>query len=194
LKKYFYILLSLIIIISGCESKKAEWNFGTKTYLNQNNKPFKIQRELEGNIWIANFIFTNCETVCLPMSANFKKLAELVEKENLKVKFISFSVDPEIDNPETLKRYSSNYDAEKFDWNFLTSYSQKYIEKYAKDKFQTYVYKPDSSNTDHISSHNQVIHGTSFYLVDKNGHIVETYAGVQDVKFDEIINKIKEID
>jgi protein SCO1/2 len=193
LKKYLYLLLFLTIVISGCEQKESKWNFGTKTYLNQNNKPFKVQKELQGKVWIANFIFTNCETVCIPMSANFKKLAELAEKENLEVKLISFSVDPETDNPETLKKYSSTYDAEKYDWNFLTSYSQKYIEKYAKDKFQTYVYKPDTKNT-HATGHNQVIHGTSFYLVDKDGNIVETYAGVQDVKFDEIINKVKEID
>jgi protein SCO1/2 len=193
LRKLFSIILIQVLLISGCSSKENKWEFGTKTFLNQYNKPFNLKKELEGEIWIANFIFTECNTVCLPMTANFEKLAKMTKENKLKVKFISFSVDPNTDSPDALSKFSSNYNANDYNWNFLTSYSQEFIEKFAMEKFQMYVKKPKNNISNISEGHNQVIHGTSFILINKKGEIVDTYAGVQNVQFEEIINKIKEI-
>lgn len=56
---------------------------------------------MKDKVWVADFIFTSCETVCPPMTANMEKLQNMLQKEGIKdVEFVSFSVDPEVDTPE----------------------------------------------------------------------------------------------
>ena len=66
---------------------------------------------------------------------------------------------------------------------FLTGYSQDTIEDLAKESFKLLVQKPAEGD--------QVIHGTSFSLVDQTGTVVQQYSGVDDVPFEEIIKHIK---
>lgn len=71
-------------------------------------KPFS-KSDLKGKVWIADFIFTSCETVCLPMTSNMTKLQQQLKDEGITdVEFVSFSVDPEIDKPDVLKSMVTN--------------------------------------------------------------------------------------
>ena len=67
----------------------------------------------------------------------------------------------------------------------LTGYTQKEIENFAREQFQTIVQKPDSSN--------QVIHGTNFYLVDDKGYIVNEYNYIDESYVDEMMQDIEKI-
>jgi protein SCO1/2 len=67
----------------------------------------------------------------------------------------------------------------------LTGYSQEEIEQFAKESFQTLVDKPDSTN--------QVVHGTSFYLVDQHGKVMKKYSGVSNTPYEDIIRDIKRL-
>ncbi|WP_413465954.1 SCO family protein [Metabacillus litoralis] len=141
--------------------------------------------DLSGQIWLADFIFTNCETVCPPMTAHMKELKKRAEAEGLDVKVVSFSVDPEVDTKEKLKEFASNYSISFDDWYFLTGYEQKEIEEFAMDSFKTIVQKPQDSD--------QVIHVSNFYLVDQNGVVMKDYSGVTDTPYDQIIEDIKSL-
>lgn len=94
---------------------------------------------------------------------------------------VSFSVDPTVDTPKKLKEYVMKFNGDLTNWYLLTGYSQEFIEKYALKNFKTIVKKPDNEN--------QVIHGTSFFLVDQNGKIVKSYDGIK-VPYEDIINDI----
>lgn len=184
---YFLIIVMVVLLLSACGQKGIEnpldYPVNDFSAVTEENKPFE-KKNLDGKIWLADFIFTNCADVCPPMTANMTKLQKMVNEEELKnVEFVSFSVDPTVDTPEKLKAYSKNYGLNSDNWTFLTGYSQEYIETYARETFKTLVKKPQEGD--------QVIHQTYFYLVAPDGKIKKAYSGFDEVPYDEIINDIK---
>src|SRR5690625_7344815 len=79
-------------------------------------------QDLEGKWWIADLIFTNCETVCIPMTINMTKIQKQAAEKDLDINFLSFSVDPENDTPEVLTEYAHNFDVGVDNWTSLTVY------------------------------------------------------------------------
>lgn len=73
---------------------------------------------MAGKIWVADFIFTNCPTICPAMTQEMARLqSEFVTDP---VYFVSFSVDPERDTVDALSRYATAYGADDRRWHFLT--------------------------------------------------------------------------
>lgn len=162
----------LALLLSGCGSgieDPLNWEIEDFTFTNQNNEEVGLS-DLKGEVWIADFIFTNCTTVCLSMTPNMVDLQQQFKDEGMDVRIVSFSVDPTFDKPEVLKSYAENYGADLASWDLLTGYAPEFLDRFAMDNFRTVARKPEDSD--------QVLHGTGFYLVDKNGVIMKTYDGV----------------
>ncbi len=186
-KKWMLIgLISLMAVLAACSNEIEDplnWEIESFNYMNQNEKMVSLD-DLKGKVWMADFVFTNCETVCPPMTYNMTKLNEALVEEGVEdVQFVSFSVDPTVDTPDKIKAFMANYDLAKADWQFLTGYSQEEIEAFAQQNFKALVRKPSEGT--------QVDHGTSFYLVDQDGKIIKVYPGFQDVPLEDIVNDIK---
>jgi protein SCO1 len=186
-KKWFAPLLILILVLSACGKKEIKdavnWPVNDFNYTNQNGEAFGL-KDLKGKVWVADFIFTNCEDVCSPMTFNMEKLQQLTKKEGIEnIQFVSFSVDPAVDTPAVLTKFGENFNADFSNWNFLTGYKQEEIEKLAFDSFKAWVKKPEQGD--------QVIHGTDFYLVGPEGNVVKTYTGLTDIPYDQIIEEMK---
>ncbi|CAH0274918.1 SCO1 protein homolog [Peribacillus sp. Bi96] len=178
---------SILLLLTACGSNGVpdakNWDLEDFSYIDQEGEPFS-KSDLKGRVWVADFIFTSCETVCLPMTANMSKLQQQLKDEGISdVEFVSFSVDPEIDKPDVLKKFGDQFNVDYGNWHFLTGYGQEEIEQFALDNFKTIVKKPEAED--------QVIHGTSFFLMDQDGKIIRDYTGLQDIPFDEIIKHIK---
>ncbi|WP_221563368.1 SCO family protein [Alkalihalobacillus sp. TS-13] len=189
--RVIFLLISLAIVLAACGGEKLEkpsdLDFEVKDfeYKNQDGETVRLS-DLEGKVWIADFVFTNCNTVCPPMTNNMASLQKNIKEAGLEnVEIVSFSVDPEVDSPKVLKEFGSKFNADFSNWHFLTGYGQKEIEEFAKDSFKTPVQKTGQSD--------QVTHGTSFYLVDQNGTIVTKYSGTDrsDKDDQEVIKDIK---
>ncbi|KAB7708196.1 redoxin domain-containing protein [Bacillus aerolatus] len=186
----FYLLIasiSILLLIAGCSNSAFEGNMDVKMqdfeHTNQNNEKVSLE-DLKGKVWIADLIFTNCTTVCQPMTKNMTDLQKMLEEEGIEdYRMVSFSVDPEVDTPEKLKEYISYYDADEKKWDLLTGYEPEYIREFAEKNFQTLAVPDPNSN--------QVMHGTSFYLVNKEGTVVKNYSGAEDVPFEEIVQDVK---
>jgi protein SCO1 len=75
------ILLTFILtlLLTACGSKGIKdaynWSIDDFSYMDQNKEPFGLEN-LKGKVWVADFIFTNCDDVCLPMTANMKKIQD----------------------------------------------------------------------------------------------------------------------
>ncbi|MDQ0217966.1 SCO family protein [Peribacillus cavernae] len=180
-------IFMVCLLLSGCSSKGVpdakNWDIENFTFNDQEGKPLS-KGDLKGHVWVADFIFTNCETVCPPMTANMAKLQKQVKDEGIKdIEFVSFSIDPEVDTPEAMKEYGAKFNADFSNWHFLTGYGQKEIEQFAMDNFKTIVQKPKNED--------QVIHGTDFYLIDEEGKIIQYYTGLNKIPIEEIIKHIK---
>lgn len=176
-----------MLLLSACgngEIKDAKnWPIEDFTFTNQNHEEFGLA-DLKGKVWVADFIFTNCADVCMPMTANMTKLQKMVKDEKLEnVEFVSFSVDPTVDTPEVLTEYGKQYHADMSNWHFLTGYEQEKIESFAMSNFKTIVKKPKTGD--------QVVHQTFFYLINQEGKIMKIYPGLADIPFDEIMKDIK---
>lgn len=175
-KSIFFI--TLLILLSACGNDEVE----TMSYygndlqpfelVNQNDEPFTSE-DMEGKVWLANLIFTECVTVCPPMTQNMTELTQELESEGLSdVGIISFTVDPETDTPEVLSEYISWYSpAESIDWQMMTGYDFEFIRDYALNNFKTVVKAPQDGS-------NQVLHGTGIYLIDESGTLLKDYTGV----------------
>src|SRR5699024_11930906 len=89
------------------ESEVADFEF-----TDQDGESFSNE-DLEGKWWVADFIFTNCETVCIPMTSNMVNLQQELEEKNIdNVELVSFSVEPDRDTPEVLTEYAEEYGAD----------------------------------------------------------------------------------
>lgn len=176
-----------MVFSAGCGNdgiKDAKnWPVKEFAFTNQEGKSFG-SKELEGKVWVADFVFTNCADVCPPMTANMAKLQDMMKEEKLEnVELVSFSVDPDVDNPKVLKEFGEKFHVDFSNWTFLTGYTQAEIEKFALKNFKALVKKPEEGD--------QVIHGTDFYLIDQKGNIMMYYSGLKEVPFEKIIQDIK---
>ncbi len=128
---------------------------------NQQGKSLALS-DMVGKIWVTDFIFTNCPTICPAMTQEMARLqSEFVADP---VYFISFSVDPERDTPKVLSRYGTEYGADDRRWYFLTG-EKEGIYKLAKDGFSL------------AAGHNgsEILHSTRFVLVASDGRIYGRY-------------------
>lgn len=192
-KKFTFFFILLIIVLSGCswlyqsgpksDAGDVDENLVVPSFefLDQNEEPFGT-KELEGQLWVANMIFTRCPTVCNLMTPNFTLLQNTLEEEGLDVRLVSFTVDPEFDNPERLRKYGENNGADFERWSLVTGYTVEEMEAFALDAFKATVMEiPDSED---------IMHSTSFYLIDEKGKVIHRYNGLTpDV--DPIIKDIK---
>src|SRR5690554_3570292 len=120
-----FLMLSLVLFLVACGEKEIEPNMSGDIadfeFTTQDNEKLSLE-DLNGEWWIADFIFTNCTTICLPMTSNMAKLQKELKEEELDAQLISFSVDPDYDSPEILKEYAEEYGADLSNWSFLTGY------------------------------------------------------------------------
>jgi protein SCO1 len=153
--------------------------------VNQNEEPFNTD-QLEDKVWLASFIFTNCDTVCSPMTATMSKLQSQLQSEGLEeVQLVSFSIDPEQDTPEVLVDFANKMDADFTNWQFITGYNQEEIESFANTSFLSPAAQLEGSD--------QFVHSTSIYLINQRGTVLNQYDAVADTPFDEIIADIRKL-
>ncbi|CAH0120832.1 SCO1 protein [Paenibacillus sp. CECT 9249] len=175
----------MIMIAAACGSGKPN-QLGYQVVpfeaVNQSGDPMSLSH-LKGKVWIADFIFTYCATVCPTMTANMSELQTRLKSAGVEAELVSFSVDPERDDPAALKQYLLKFDADFSNWHALTGYEFNEIKTFALDSFKTVVAEDTSSD--------QVIHGTSFFLIDPSGTVVAKYDGMTDTPYDQIIRDVK---
>ncbi|WP_419465905.1 SCO family protein [Bacillus spongiae] len=189
------IMISALVLLAACSNRDFEPEMEKKindfSVTDQNGEPFELA-DLKGKVTLVDFIFTNCETVCPPMTFNMSKIQRMLADEGVTdYQIASFSVDPERDTPEVLKEYIAQYEANEDNWFLLTGYDQKWISQLAAESFSTIVFdEPDSD---------QVTHSVRFYLVDQNGTVVKSYFGTktsadaEEVQYDLIVSDLKHL-
>ncbi|MGB0274357.1 MAG: SCO family protein [Flavobacteriaceae bacterium] len=148
---------------------------------NQNGQPI-TEKDYDNTIYVADFFFTTCPSICPIMTKNMyalqEKLADLPQ-----VKLLSFSVTPQIDSVAQLKRYALKNKVDDARWNLVTG-SKKDIYQLARKSYL--VVKDDGDGGPY-----DMIHTENFVLVDKQKRIRGFYDGTQQEAMDAIYNDIK---
>ncbi|NME05451.1 SCO family protein [Psychrobacillus sp. BL-248-WT-3] len=184
MKKILGIIMISLMVLAGCGSSdfkaQTNWEIEEFEFDNQRGEETSLE-DLKGTVWLATFIFTNCETICPPMTFNLAEIQGMLKDKGIEdYKIVGFSVDPEVDTPEVLQEYLDMFEVpDQSNWELLTGYSQEYISQFAEQSFKALV--RNNPNDD------QVIHGSRFYLIDQNGVAVKNYTGFEDVPKEEIV-------
>ncbi len=133
-------------------------------------------QDLRGSVWVANFVFTRCPSVCPMLTAKFQALQTKLGKLP-GVRYVSISVDPEYDTPQVLAEYAQRFSADATRWQFLTG-PLKDIEKTVVNGFKIHMGKAEPSANDPTLI--EIMHGEHFVLVDREGVIRGYYRADND--------------
>ena len=140
------------------------------------------EKSLEGNIYVADFFFTTCKTICPRMSRQMWRVQNKFEKD-ADVKIISVTVDPETDSVPVLAAYAQSYNAVKDKWFFLTG-----------DKTQTYELARNGfflAAIQGTKSPEEFNHSEQLVLIDKDRRIRGYYDGTDDMEVNKLLDEIQ---
>jgi protein SCO1 len=133
----------------------------------QNNDAVTTQ-SLRGRVWVAAFIFTQCAGPCPVMTAKMAQLQESVPDR--RVMLVSFTVDPQRDTPEVLRKYAEQFGADHARWLFLTGTEQQMMDA-ARGMYITAIPATDDS---------PIIHSEKLLLIDANGNVRGIYRSSEE--------------
>ncbi|MFD2791357.1 hypothetical protein KCTC52924_02533 [Arenibacter antarcticus] len=165
-------------------SKQGQHTDHTVAYfslINQNGDTV-TNLDYRDKIYVADFFFTRCPSICPIMTNNMNKLQGLFMNDK-EIKLLSLSVTPEMDSVPILQEYASKNGAVQSKWNITTG-DKKHIYELARKSFFAAVDEGDGGFQDFI-------HTPNFVLVDKRKQIRGIYNGTLDEEIKRLIRDIK---
>jgi protein SCO1 len=199
LTSYVLCLITIAISLSSCQTEPDLLIYGPRDVSEQGDTiyhtipPFALTNQedelfslknLEGKVYVAEFFFTTCPSICPIMNRQMKRLQELIsEVKNFHL--VSFSVDPNHDTPEVLKAYGENLGADFSNWTFLTGSPEEIYDI----GFQGYFI---NAMEDELAP-GGFLHSEFFILVDQNGRIRGYYDGTNPEEIDKLADDVKKL-
>jgi protein SCO1 len=157
------------------EHKIADFSF-----TNQNGKTI-TQKDYEGKIYVADFFFTTCGSICPIMTTNMID----IQKEflnNPKVMILSHTVTPEIDSVSVLKKYALKKGVVDSKWNLVTGDKKEIYSMARKSYLAVKLGKPDELY--------DMVHTENFVLVDAEKRVRGFYDGTKKEEIKRLIEDI----
>ncbi|MDR7129007.1 protein SCO1/2 [Algoriphagus sp. 4150] len=154
------------------------------SFINQEGDTI-TKSSVEGKVYVADFFFTTCPTICPIMK---KEMLRVYEEfgDNPNFKILSHSIDPTHDTQEVLKDYALKLGIENADtWNFLTGDAEK-IYEIGQTSYITTAQEDQTAP-------GGFLHSGAFVLVDQNGHIRGVYDGTKAKQVDQLISDIPKL-
>ncbi|MCB0464961.1 MAG: SCO family protein [Aequorivita sp.] len=147
---------------------------------NQNGKTI-TQEDYKDKIYVADFFFTTCQSICPIMTDNMVKIQEKLKNDD-EVMLLSHTVTPEIDTVAQLKKYALEKGVNDTKWNLVTG-DKKEIYNLAR---KSYLVAKDIPYSD-----NDLVHTENFVLVDKKKRIRGFYDGTDSESIEKLLTDIK---
>lgn len=169
------------LVDSTLQHKKKFHKIAPFSLTNQNGLTV-TEKDYMNKIYVADFFFTTCPSICPKMTANMGLIQENIKTDN-QVLLLSFSVTPEIDSVQQLKRYAIQKGVIDSKWNLLTG-DKKEIYELARKSYLAVKSNGDGGEHD-------MIHTENFILVDPEKRIRGFYDGTDTNAMDELLSDIK---
>ncbi len=154
---------------------------GDFSFLNQNGEKI-TQADYDNKVYVADFFFTTCPTICIAMTDNMVRIQEAL-KDDKNVKLLSFSVTPEIDSVPVLKAYALEKGVIDSKWNLLTGDKKEIYTLARKSYLVVKEGKPEELY--------DMVHTENFVLVDRKKRVRGFYDGTKTEDVDRLIEDIK---
>jgi len=149
--------------------------------LNQNGDTI-TQENYRDKIYVADFFFTTCPTICPIMTANLVEVQAALANDS-EVLLLSHTVNPEIDSVAQLKKYAIEKGVNDAKWNLVTG-DKKQIYELARKSYLAVQEDGDGGPFD-------MIHTENFILVDKQQRIRGFYDGTKEEEMDRLLSDIE---
>jgi len=149
--------------------------------INQNGDTI-TQEDYRDKIYVADFFFTTCPTICPIMTANLVDVQAALADDD-QVLLLSHSVTPEIDSVSQLKKYAIEKGVNDAKWNLVTG-NKKQIYELARKSYLAVQEDGDGGPFD-------MIHTENFILVDKQRRIRGFYDGTREEEMDRLLSDIE---
>lgn len=169
------------LVDTAIQHKKKYHKIADFELVNQNGDTI-TQADYEGKIYIADFFFTTCQTICPIMTNHMYK----IQRETLldsDILLLSHSVTPEIDSVAQLQRYAKRKGVIDSKWNLVTG-DKKQIYELARTSYLAVKIAGDGGPYD-------MIHTENFVLIDANKQIRGFYDGTDPKAIETLLDDIK---
>jgi protein SCO1/2 len=150
------------------------------SFTNQNGKTI-TQKDYEGKIYVADFFFTTCKSICPKMTTNLVDVQKAF-LDNPKVKLLSFTVMPDIDNVSVLKEYAKINSVIDSKWNLVTGDKRAIYTMARKSFLAVKQGKPDELY--------DMVHTENFVLVDSKKRVRGFYDGTNKKDVQRLIEDV----
>ena len=150
------------------------------SFTNQNGKSI-TQKDYEGKIYVADFFFTSCKSICPKMTTNLVEVQKAF-LDNPKVKLLSFSVMPDVDSVSVLKEYAKINSVIDSKWNLVTGDKKAIYAMARKSYLAVKQGKPEELY--------DMVHTENFVLVDSKRRIRGFYDGTKKEEIQRLIEDI----
>ncbi|WP_053404129.1 SCO family protein [Persicobacter sp. CCB-QB2] len=141
-------------------------------------------KDFEGKIYVADFFFTTCPTICPIMKTQMVRVYEEF-KDEAQVKILSHTIDPEHDDVALLHKFAGQLGVEAPKWNFVTGEKSE-IYRIGQESYMV-------SALEDPEAPGGFIHSGAFILVDQKGHIRGLYDGTKADQVDRLIRDIPKL-
>ena len=160
-------MVNFELVDSTIQHQKKFHSIADFSLTNQNGKTI-TQNNFGGKIYVADFFFTTCPTICIAMTENLLKVQEKI-KNNPNVMLLSHSVTPEIDSIAQLKKYALEKGVIDQKWHLVTG-EKKVIYELARKSYLAVKEDGDGGDFD-------MIHTENFILIDPQRRVRGFYDG-----------------
>jgi len=142
------------------------------------------EKDVAGKIFVAEYFFTTCKSICPIMNTNMKMVYERFKNEN-DFLILSHTSDPGTDSAARLKKYADSLNVDTEKWIFLTG-TKDSLYRQAR-----YSYKIDDPNNNPLNNEVDFLHSQFFSLVDKKGDVRKIYEGNESKDVERMIRDIE---
>lgn len=149
-------------------------------FTNQNGKTI-TQKDYQGKIYVADFFFTTCQSICPMMTDNMVWLQEQI-KNNPKVMLLSHSVTPDVDSVSVLKAYAQRKGVIDSKWNLVTGNKKDIYYIARKSYLAVKTGKPEELY--------DMVHTENFVLVDSKRRVRGFYDGTKREEVEKLLKDI----
>ena len=169
------------LVDSTIQYQKKYHKIADFNLINQNGKII-TQEDYKDKIYVADFFFTTCQTICPIMTTNMAAIQKEII-DDIDVMLLSHSVTPQIDDVAQLKKYALEQGVDDKKWNLLTG-DKKQIYELAR---KSYLAVKTFGNGDEYD----MIHTENFMLIDKKRQIRGFYDGTNKEDIERLLDDIK---
>ena len=189
-------IVFVFLVILGCQQEKKLPFLGPKEvgkqgdtlyhkipdfkFLNQDSL-WVSQKDMAGKIYVADFFFTTCPTICPTMKTQLLRIFDKFAEDD-RVRILSHTIDPEYDGVRVLKEYAKKLNINSPRWNLVTG---KKTDIYRLGEKSYMVTAQEDANEE-----GGFVHSGAFILVDQNRHVRGIYDGTKEEDVNHLIEDI----